>query len=105
MQKFTERSIQTFRLLWIKLHSRYYDEESDDREDHTERAIPQPAQEDKSFFHLRSQRCQVERVLKLRVIGFCKQVKSNAKHDQSYYYDQRHTNKGKLEQRCRRVLG
>src|SRR5258706_5306271 len=104
MQQFTECSIQTFRLVWIKLQSSHNHEEPDDREDHFERAISQPAQEDHSLFHLRSQRCQVERVLKLRIIGFCKQVKSNAKHYKSHYYDQRHT-KGKLEQLCRRVLG
>ncbi len=52
-------------------------------------AISQPAHEDNSLFHLRSQRCQVERILKIRLIGFCKQVKSNAKHYQSHYYDQR----------------
>ncbi len=38
MQKFTERSIQTFRLLWIKLHSSHNHEDPDDSEDHTERA-------------------------------------------------------------------
>src|SRR5579864_4068024 len=99
MQKFTQRSIQTLRLLWIKLHSSYNHEDPDDREDHSERAISQPAQEDHSLFHLRTQRCQVERALKLRLIGFYKQVKSNAKHYKSHYYDQLHT-KGKLKQLC-----
>src|SRR5579859_606244 len=104
MQKFTKRRIQTFRLLWTKLHSSHNHEEPDDCEDHTKRAISQPAQEDRSLFHLHAQRCQVERVLKIRLIGFYTQVKSNAKHDKSYYYDQRHA-KGKLEHLCRRILG
>src|SRR5579863_194623 len=104
MQKFTQRCVQTFCLLWIKLHSSHNHKESYDSEDHTERTISQSTQEDRSLFHLHSQRCQVERVLKIRLIGYYTQVKSNAKHYKSCYNDQRHA-KGKQEQLCRRVLG
>src|SRR2546421_1115677 len=83
-QEFSERGIQSFCLLWIKLDGCHNQEEPDNGEDHAERAIAKPAEKDYKLSQLRTDTSEVEPTLELRSIGLCEQVEGYAKHHESH---------------------